>query len=1233
MTRASRTSRSVLVALWTFTITLLCSSVAFADATPYFRVGSFDSGASVLGVAVDQSSNDVYVDTSGTLSSVARFGSAGQSPSLVVSAFLPPSPYSGVAVDPVDDDVYAYNSNGPDIETYDPTKSAGANKVGSFPVAGPSGALVQIASDSEGDVYYPNQTTNTVQEFDSGGTLVNTFAGTGTTGEFTKPQSVAVDSLGDVFVVDAGRVVEIAGSNGQANPGGGESVLDSGDSQDVAVDPVTNDVFVLDLSGMSCGSLALPCYHVVGYESDGTGFADFGAGAIANNGADNPPNHLAVDDATGNVYVSDYRNAVEIFSPHAPPSATTSQVSDLGATSATLNGTVNPNGTDTKYFFEYGLTTTYGQDSPAAPGADAGAGSANVPVSATVNGLQPNQTYHFQLVASSAGGTASGGDQTVKTNAAPPSVSSEASSNVTQTGALLAAQVNPDNEDTHYYIEQGTSELGACPASPAQVGSDIGSTFGAKSVSQLFGGLGPSTIYHYRTVAYNAAGVTCGPDQTFETSLPAQQGAPRAFELVSTDPGTPQDLTHDQWMAGLSPDGRTVFLRAMRDKANEFFSATRTPTGWQMLAQPTGASGPQTLFGGSNAGAAFFTGDNGSSAAVPPTFVYADSDGGLAPVSHDQTGALADVSRVAFGSNSPGCVACAISGAGTHFVFQVTRALTAGANASVANVYESDSQGHLTLVSVPSAGDSAPPTAAGAGLGANGSSGFQAVNFPNAISADGSRVFFSSTEQLDPSMPDDGQLHLYLRDLATETTTLVSKSRVPGSQADSIVAGVSSKDVTSGGATPDGSEAFFLSTDQLTTDAPTANGTAHLYEYNAGSGLLSYVARAADRSASTGKQAFVAVSDDGSRVFFTDTAQLTPDAPADSSPKLYVRNLAAGGGTQFIAELSPNPAQLQVSDDGTVVLFSTSADLTPDATGSQQHVYEWRADSGLSLISKGTSGQSGVIGAVVPVSSPFFSGEYDEGGSAGYATSFGGSPTTNEYGSPSLSSDGDWAFFSSQDRLTPDASSAPVWKIYGYHDGELSLVSPANSGMDAFFMGASPDGTDAYFQTRQPLAPEPKTLNGSMQLYDARMGGGFAAVSSAANPCPNNACDAPEPAAPAPAASINFAGPGNLTSLPTSHTAKVKLAKKSVSGSSFTLSVKIPAAGRITITGAGAKTLRKSVTKAGTYRLHDTITTKEKRLLRRKRKLKLKLRIAYTPRTGTSSTAAVALTMRAVKGR
>ncbi len=104
--------------------------------------------------------------------------------------------------------------------------------------------------------------------------------------------------------------------------------------------------------------------------------------------------------------------------PHPPaPTVTTGAATNLEAQSATLEGSVNPNGPDAHYYFEYGPTTSYGTKIPTPPGNDAGFGTTAVPVSAPINGLQPGTIYHYRIVASSWVGTTDGEDHTFTTTA------------------------------------------------------------------------------------------------------------------------------------------------------------------------------------------------------------------------------------------------------------------------------------------------------------------------------------------------------------------------------------------------------------------------------------------------------------------------------------------------------------------------------------------------------------------------------------------------------------------------------------------------------------------------------------------------------------------------------------------------------------------------------------------------------------------------------------------------
>jgi hypothetical protein len=95
-----------------------------------------------------------------------------------------------------------------------------------------------------------------------------------------------------------------------------------------------------------------------------------------------------------------------------PPVATTGPASGVTQTQITLNGTVNPWGSDTHYHFEYGTTAGYGSSTASG---DAGSGASVVAESATVPGLQPGTTYHYRLVASNEGGTGYGADEVFTT--------------------------------------------------------------------------------------------------------------------------------------------------------------------------------------------------------------------------------------------------------------------------------------------------------------------------------------------------------------------------------------------------------------------------------------------------------------------------------------------------------------------------------------------------------------------------------------------------------------------------------------------------------------------------------------------------------------------------------------------------------------------------------------------------------------------------------------------------
>jgi hypothetical protein len=201
--------------------------------------------------------------------------------------------------------------------------------------------------------------------------------------------------------------------------------------------------------------------------------------------------------------------------PITPPTVTTNAASSIQSGSATLNGIVNPNGSATTGYFNWGLTTAYGNSTSAQ---SMGSGSAGVPFSAAVSGLSPNITYHFQAVGNNAGGTVLGSDVSFTTPLAvtAPTVTTSPATGVQSTSATLNGTVNPNNASTTCYFQWGLTTAYGNTTSVQNAGSGS-SIFNA---TQPISGLSSNTTYHYRLVATNSAGMTNGSDVAFTTALP-----------------------------------------------------------------------------------------------------------------------------------------------------------------------------------------------------------------------------------------------------------------------------------------------------------------------------------------------------------------------------------------------------------------------------------------------------------------------------------------------------------------------------------------------------------------------------------------------------------------------------------------------------------------------------------------------------------------------------------------
>jgi hypothetical protein len=101
---------------------------------------------------------------------------------------------------------------------------------------------------------------------------------------------------------------------------------------------------------------------------------------------------------------------------HRPPDVVTTAATEVGSSSATLNGLVTPHGIDTTYFFQYGA----GRYDAHTSLASAGDGREPVAVSVRAENLRPETIYHVRLVAFSSFRIAFGDDNAFATQAAAP---------------------------------------------------------------------------------------------------------------------------------------------------------------------------------------------------------------------------------------------------------------------------------------------------------------------------------------------------------------------------------------------------------------------------------------------------------------------------------------------------------------------------------------------------------------------------------------------------------------------------------------------------------------------------------------------------------------------------------------------------------------------------------------------------------------------------------------------
>ncbi|HEY4809861.1 MAG TPA: fibronectin type III domain-containing protein [Solirubrobacteraceae bacterium] len=234
---------------------------------------------------------------------------------------------------------------------------------------------------------------------------------------------------------------------------------------------------------------------------------------------------------------------IAIFEPVPSPTAATGAASDITATAAILAGTVNGEGYDTHYLFDYGETGSYGNEAPANAGVgdDAGITSTGTPVTVELSGLTPNTTYHYQIVAyniacssfcpPSGSNTAQGADQTFSTLPAAPGVVTDVPVAVAVDNATVAGEVIAHGASTSYHVDYGKTEALGSSTAAGYAGAGEPGLY----VTATLEGLLPNTTYFYRFAAANSGGEVDGSVEAFTTNAagePSTGALPPGFSLI-----------------------------------------------------------------------------------------------------------------------------------------------------------------------------------------------------------------------------------------------------------------------------------------------------------------------------------------------------------------------------------------------------------------------------------------------------------------------------------------------------------------------------------------------------------------------------------------------------------------------------------------------------------------------------------------------------------------------------
>jgi hypothetical protein len=1139
-----------------------------------FGAGELSLGGQ-SGIAINQENGELYVGDTGN-SRVAKFTATGVPDGGLATVDTP----TFVAVDNSSGssgDVYVVNSSNKVITKY---SSSGAVVAG-WGIAGSLtglGNIFGIATDPQGNLWVmtgeptPRDSEKVVRQFSPTGSLLSQF---GRKIE-ALPLGLAVDSAQSLYIFAGGSVQ--SGDLRKLSSTGQILIFDfAGSTAQGAfvVDQATDNVY----RGGTVGGVGNPT------NQDGVGVTvQASSGQIVETFAEAEGTQadvitgIAVRAATEEAYlvkggaIKDYP-VVDV----APPIVSIDAPTAVTTTTAHVAGHINPNspsGNPPSYDVNWKFSCA--PASCTAPEGEISADDQNHTVEGTLEGLEPGTKYTVTLTASNALNhpTAS---TTFKTAPVAPQVLEQFPTNITPTEADLNAVIKPRGAPTTYrfeYVPEAAFLAEGFASSETRSTLELGpidEEAKQQEVSARASDLAPGAPYRFRVVATNSVAPTAGPPAAFRTQLspfvpetdcpnqPFRTGAGallpdcRAYEQASPvdKGGLGAEGFIDYFAAADDGSGATFFsnggtgIPASGGAHQEFVTmlSSRNGESWTMqrLLAPE-ATGQTGTYLGASADLRYALIEScltGIGAGTGCGLFLEDTAGQtfteIVPRELNQLQAP----RYGFGSYAYD----SISADGSRVFFETKAQITPDAAAGKGNLYMWDrASGAVSLVGVlPGATPKAPSggsfggayewAGSGVNLNAGGSLAGLYVEAIHAISEEGDKAYFTAG--------GNGQIYLRRNLTGPNPSTL---------QVSAPEAGVTDPNGTKPAvfleATPDGSRAFFFSSQKLTKDATTGplDKGADLYRYDAATKALVDVTPdpAGTNPDGAGVLGLLGASRDGTSGYFAAEGVLAAGASAGANNIYRFEEESDGGFSYAFVATTDDRRNWSPTSSGRVVQpegseFFKNSRVTPDAR---------------TLVFSATSATSrGCEISRTALCRELFMYSVDHGGPFCVSCnptgdkSFGDATLStvdlNAYLPPrgfieqrltrNLTADGTRLFFQSPDPLVagdtnasegctyysttggtkqPDCVDVYEWEAPGSPGGScksaevnggcLYLLSTGKSKDPSNFIDMSADGRDVFIATASQLVPVDR--DELFDVYDVGVGRGLVAQQAVPGP-------------------------------------------------------------------------------------------------------------------------------------